>query len=367
MVSLRESFSNCRTPLRPIWPAGVPSDCNRGGPPTPWAATAADVSAAAASAGLDSAFCHQSVLGSVVSPANSTRITTISTPRATPNTAPRKRSRKPKPTACTSRDSRKPTSAPTISTPTRIRANATTIARRRVSPKSGSMPPTSCEKAQGGQHADDPAARDSEDAHEAAHEREQRRQADDADDHEIECGHPTWRVTMPLESRRFELGQRRVGGFARRVRTHAHACSVVPLSVATGSVYAGKPPLFSLVASELAPLWSENAAICTTKRPRSSRRRLWRRHRLAWRSAAAIGSTGFVRRPWRPARLPRGSEAVRRRRRPAGVRPELRGSRAALRRRCRLRHSAHRCRPAAARRRGRRMLRGAWPPCARRP
>ena len=74
--------------------------------------------------GANNAFCHQTCCGRLVQPATSTPMTTISTPRAMPTTAPSSRSRKPSPIARTIRYRSHPSNAPASSTAIMIRTNA---------------------------------------------------------------------------------------------------------------------------------------------------------------------------------------------------------------------------------------------------
>ena len=197
MVSLCVPFSSAQ-PLRPAWRASVPSGCNRGDPPTPSAAMAATSGPPSVKAGLVSEFCHHSVFGAVVIPANSTRITAMSRPRATPKIAPSVRSRKPSPTARTRRDSRKPRSAPTIEHADQDQGECRDIARRRrlaeVGQHAHRRPPKSGWRRR---TATTHAAREMKTRTKPRTNAEYRRQANNADDHEIERGHPTW-ATMPL-------------------------------------------------------------------------------------------------------------------------------------------------------------------------
>jgi glutamate carboxypeptidase len=74
--------------------------------------------------GTSAALCHHTVRGSGVRPATSTNASTTAMPRNRPKIAPRKRSTKPSPAACTTRVSGQAISAPAINAPMTMSANA---------------------------------------------------------------------------------------------------------------------------------------------------------------------------------------------------------------------------------------------------
>ena len=120
---------------------------------------------------------------------------------------------------------------------------------------------------------------------------------------EIERGHPTW-ADHAVESGRFELGQRRVGGFARRKGPTRTRCNVAPCP--------WSPPRCIRESRRASAAWRQ--ANCAEAGRRDQRRHL---HHVT-----AAGRL-FGRRPWRslPAGigLLRGRPGVRRHRRSAMV------------------------------------------------
>src|SRR6266567_1089230 len=101
------------------------------------------------------------------------------------------------------------------------------------------------------EHADHPSDERSDHANEAAPEREHHRQADDADEKKIERRHPL-RVTTPSKPAALSFARAESATSRDEYGPTRTRCNV-PLSVATASVYPGKPSRLSLITSERAP------------------------------------------------------------------------------------------------------------------